>query len=66
MKYCSITCSNTDNHGARLQTYALAKYLKEQGNDVSVIDYRPLYMDPSFRVFYWPGLSIKEWAKFFL
>ncbi len=66
MKICTITCSNTDNHGARLQTYALAKYLQEQGNDVSVIDYRPPYMDPSFRVFYWPGLSIKEWAKLFL
>ena len=66
MKICTITCSNTDNHGARLQTYALAKYLQEQGNNVSVIDYRPPYMDPSFRVFYWPGLSIKEWAIFFL
>lgn len=66
MKICTITCSNTDNHGARLQTYALAKYLQDQGNDVSVIDYRPPYMDPSFRLFYWPGLSIKEWAKFFL
>ena len=66
MKICTITCSNTDNHGARLQTYALAKYLQEQGNDVSVIDYRPSYMNPSFRVFYWPGFSIKEWAKFFL
>ena len=66
MKICTITCSNTDNHGARLQTYALAKYLQNQGNDVSVVDYRPPYMDPSFRVFYWPGLSIKEWAKFFL
>lgn len=66
MRICTITCSNTDNHGARLQTYALAKYLQNHGNDVTVIDYRPPYMDPSFRVFYWPGLSIKEWAKFFL
>ena len=66
MKICTITCSNTDNYGARLQTYALAKYLQDQGNDVSVIDYRPPYMNPSFRVFYWPGGSIKEWAKIFL
>ena len=66
MKICTITCSNTDNHGARLQTYALVKYLQEKGNVVLVIDYRPPYMDPSFRVFYWPGFSIKEWAKFFL
>ena len=66
MRICTITCSNTDNHGARLQAYALAKHLQNQGHDVSIIDYRPPYMDPSFRILYWPGLSVKEWAKFFL
>lgn len=66
MRICTITCSNTDNYGARLQTYALARYLRILGNDVQVIDYRPPYMDPSYNVFYWPGLSLKEWAKFFL
>ena len=66
MRICTITCSNVDNHGARLQTYALAKYLQDKGNDVRVIDYRPQYLDPSYDVLYWPGLLIKEWAKFFL
>ena len=65
MKICIITCSNTDNHGARLQTYALAKSLQENGNDVRVIDYRPDYMNPSFHILYWPGFSLKEWAKLF-
>ena len=66
MRICTITCSNTDNHGARLQAYALAKHLHNQGHEVSIIDYRPTYMDPSYKILYWPGLSIKEWAKFFL
>ena len=66
MKICTITCSNSDNHGARLQAYALARYLKDQGHEVSIIDYRPPYLDPSYRVIYWPGASLKEWAKLFL
>jgi len=66
MRVCTITCSNADNHGARLQTFALAKYLMDQGNEVRVIDYRPSYLDPSNKVLYWPGLSVKEWVKLFL
>lgn len=66
MKICTITCSNSDNHGARLQAYALARYLKDQGHEVSIIDYRPPYLDPSYRVIFWPGASLKEWAKLFL
>ena len=66
MKICTITCSNVDNHGARLQAYALAKYLQCQGNDVQIIDYRPSYLDPPYRVLFWPGFSLKEWVKFFL
>lgn len=66
MKISIITCQNTDNHGAKLQVYALSHYLTEQGNQVKVIDYRPDYMCPSFKIWYWPGLSIKEWIKLFL
>lgn len=65
MKICTITCQNADNHGARLQCYALVKHLQKQGHEVEVIDYRPYYMrDP--RLWYWPGNSIKGWAKLFL
>lgn len=65
MKICTITCQNADNHGARLQCYALVRYLQRQGHDVTVIDYRPCYMRGP-RLWYWPGSSIKEWAKLFL
>lgn len=65
MKICTITCQNADNHGARLQCYALVRYLQKQGHSVSVIDYRPHYMRGP-RLWYWPQASIKEWAKFFL
>lgn len=65
MKICTITCQNADNHGARLQCYALVRYLQKQGHDVKVIDYRPYYMrGPS--LWYRPGISIKAWAKLFL
>ena len=65
MRICTITCQNTDNHGARLQAYALAKHLRDQDNEVEIIDYRPPYMDPAYRVFYWPGCGFKEWGRFF-
>ncbi len=65
MRICTITCQNADNHGARLQCYALVRYLQKQGHDVQVIDYRPDYMRGP-RLWYWPGASIKRWAKLFL
>lgn len=65
MRICTITCQNADNHGARLQCYALVRYFQKQGHDVQVIDYRPDYMRGS-RLWYWPGASIKRWAKLFL
>ena len=65
MRVCTITCQNADNHGARLQCYALVRYFQKQGHDVQVIDYRPGYMRGP-RLWYWPGASIKRWAKLFL
>ena len=64
MKISIITCQNTDNYGARLQAYALVKHLRDQGNEVEIIDYRPPYMNPAYRVFYWPGRDIKKWGYF--
>lgn len=65
MKICTITCQNAVNHGARLQCYALVHWLQKQGHRVEVIDYRPACsMDA--KLWYWPGLSIKRWAKLFL
>jgi hypothetical protein len=62
MKICIITCQNAVNHGARLQCYALTHWLQKRGNDVEVIDYRPAYSLNS-PLWYWPGLSLKEWVK---
>lgn len=44
MKIRTITCHNVYNHGASLQAYALAIYLQDIGNEVEIIDYRPLYL----------------------
>lgn len=64
MRICTITCQNADNHGARLQCYALVRHLQKLGHTVSVIDYRPYYMRGP-KLWYWPGISMKGWAKFF-
>ena len=66
MKICTITCQNAYNYGARLQTYALAEYLHQQGHDVKVIDYRQDYMRGDVRIFFWPGSSVKLWGKLIL
>lgn len=66
MRICTITCQNANNHGARLQCYALVKYLQKQGHEVEVIDYRPDYMRGTTPLFYWPGTSFKDWIKLFV
>lgn len=66
MKIGVITCHNALNHGARLQVYALSAYLESQGHQVTIIDYRPRYMTFNVKLLYWPGSSVKEWAKLFL
>lgn len=64
MKICTITCQNADNHGARLQCFALAYWLKKEGNEVEVIDYQPDYMRGP-RLWYKPD-SLKELVKLFV
>jgi hypothetical protein len=44
MNINTITCHRVYNHGAALQAWALATYLKEQGHSVNIIDYRPDYL----------------------
>lgn len=65
MKICTITCQNANNHGARLQCYALAKYFILQGHEVEVIDYRPYYMRGVTPLLYVPK-TIKDFIKLFL
>lgn len=65
MKICTITCQNADNYGARLQCYALWRWLTEQGHEVEVIDYRPDYMRGPSQLFYFPK-SLKDLIKLFV
>lgn len=48
MKICTITCHDVYNAGASLQAYALAAYLRDQGHDVRIIDYKPDYLSRHF------------------
>lgn len=48
MKIGIITCHRAFNYGAVLQTYALQKYLKNQGYEVEVVDYTPQYIRKSY------------------
>lgn len=66
MKICTITCHHAVNYGARLQACALSHYLKEQGHEVEVVDYRPGYVWFRGKIWYWPGRSVRLWAKLFL
>lgn len=50
MKIRTITCHHVYNHGALLQAYALSEFLKGEGHDVSIIDYRPSYLDGHFKL----------------
>ncbi len=42
-KIYTITFQHVLNYGAVLQAYALAKFLKQNGMDTEIIDYRPTY-----------------------
>jgi len=44
MKIGILTFHFADNYGAVLQAYALQTYIEALGHDVSIINYRPLYM----------------------
>lgn len=44
MNIKTITCHDVYNLGASLQAYALAAYLKGQGHQVRIIDYKPEYL----------------------
>lgn len=44
----TITCHDVYNVGAGLQAYALSEYLRELGNNVEIIDYKPDYLSNHF------------------
>ncbi|MDE6108851.1 MAG: polysaccharide pyruvyl transferase family protein [Muribaculaceae bacterium] len=65
MKIVTVTCSNAENYGARLQAAALAARLCREGHDVHVLDYRPWYMRfyprPALRKISWRDLPRELW-----
>ncbi|MDE6497714.1 MAG: polysaccharide pyruvyl transferase family protein [Muribaculaceae bacterium] len=65
MKIVTVTCSNAENYGARLQAAALAARLCHEGHDVHVLDYRPWYMRfyprPALRHISWRNLPRELW-----
>ncbi len=46
-----ITCHDVYNVGASLQAYALSTYLKHQGIQVELIDYKPPYLSHHYSLF---------------
>lgn len=52
MKIRTITCHDVYNVGASLQAYSLMKYLRDKGNDVKIIDYKPDYLSHHYQLFY--------------
>lgn len=58
MKIGILTFHRAHNYGAVLQAYGLQEYIKQQGHDVSIIDYSPDYLTNSYRKF-----SIYNWLS---
>ena len=50
MKVDTITCHDVYNHGASLQAFALQEYLRSQGHDAAIIDYKPDYLTGYLRL----------------
>lgn len=60
MKICTITCHDVYNHGASMQAYALMKYLKNTGNEVEIIDYKPDYLSNHYNML---SIDNPAWGK---
>lgn len=49
MKINTITSHDVYNHGASLQAFALQRFLRSEGHEVKVIDYKPAYLNQRSR-----------------
>lgn len=52
MKTAIITCHDVYNYGASLQAYALMHFLKSQGHETKIIDYKPDYLSHHYEFGY--------------
>ena len=68
MKLGILTFHNAHNYGAVLQAYGMQEYLKRQGHDAFVIDYRPDYINrcyPKDGSAFWKNSNMLECARGF-
>lgn len=56
MKIGILTFHCAHNYGAVLQAYGLLEFLKSQGHEVHIIDYRPMILIAPYRIFHWNTL----------
>ena len=63
MKIKTITCHDVYNVGASLQAYALSEYLRQQGHEVEIIDYKPDYLNKHYSLL---SVDNPRFNKFFL
>ena len=63
MRVLTVTCSWAQNYGARLQACALAGWLRAEGHDAAIVDYRPGYLLQPPHI--WPKrlLPLREWLS---
>lgn len=66
MNVSIITCSNANNYGAILQTFALYYYIHALGHETAVLDYRPSYLEFKIKRWYYAHHDFIEWCKMFL
>ena len=51
MKIGILTFHCAHNYGAVLQCYAMQEFLRSQGHDVEIINYRPNYLLEPYKIF---------------
>ncbi|MDE6487364.1 MAG: polysaccharide pyruvyl transferase family protein [Muribaculaceae bacterium] len=63
MRVLTVTCSCAENYGARLQACALTAWLRSEGHDAAITDYRPAYMRHLENI--WPRRvrPLREWLS---
>lgn len=63
MKIGILTFHCAHNYGAVLQAYGLQEYLRSQGHETYIIDYRPGYLTRNYKAFnirFWMASTPRE------
>ena len=62
MQIKTLTSHDVYNYGASLQAYALMTYLKQQGHEVAIINYKPEYSTRKYN-YMWVNPE-SQWHKY--